>query len=77
MPRSKKYTLEYPVKKITAGAEFADTIKPGHITFQRHKVSDSVVWVWGPAGSATELVTKKQARTRWNALIDAGWTLCN
>ena len=76
-PRSKKYVLEYPVKKITAGAEYADTITPGKITFQRHKASDSVMWVWGPAGSATQLVDIEKARTRWNALVDAGWTLCD
>ena len=77
MPHSKKYVLEYPVKKITAGAEFADTITPGEITFQRHKASDSVMWVWGPAGSATQLVDIEKARLRWNALVDAGWTLCD
>ena len=76
-PRSKKYVLEYPVKKITAGAEFADTITPGQITFQPHKVSKTVVWVWGPAGSATQLVDIEKARIRWNALVDAGWTLCD
>ena len=76
-PHRKKYVLEYPIKKITAGAEFENTITPGKITFQRHRSSDTVVWVWGPAGHATELVGIDNARTRWDALVDAGWTLCN
>ena len=75
--RRKKYTLEYPVKKVATDAESADTeTHPSIITFQRHKISDSVMWVWCPVGP-TEMVTLESAQTRWNALVDAGWTLCD
>ena len=58
----KKYVLKNP-------------IATNEITFQRHKASETVMWVYGPPGSATELVDIDKARRRWNTLVDAGWTL--